>query len=420
MKVSTIGFYHDFTRLFGALHNKRTPSGCVLKVHNYACVFSGIFREKDVEIKTTFLPIAVRSINTTDPSISESVIDYVGSYLRTFGTSSNRSRHLASLYVGYFLNEFRKTQPDIVIISGDTRMQSRAAKIACEILDIKRLYFEQGPFGTTILDPIGVNCNAGFAKRFTPANQVPSDTSSISSTTVATRERVQLSMLPRLVDYMLQPIYRVLRWNELREEKSTTSHIMKRLKNRPIRPTGVVSTPTPTNYVLVIGQVPSDANFSLHSRYKDVLEFTNDVSLLFGDANFIFREHPLFANSYGNDFYEEIAKDPRWTISRGANLDDQVENADYVVVVNSTVGIEVILKHGRSLLCLGESSYEHLHGVYNRDSIHEYMESSKHIDSRLNSENREWFVNSFIDGHFRDADLRNIISNVVRVIDEAY
>lgn len=415
MKLSTIGFYYDFTRLFAKLHGQTTPSGARVSVTNYATHASGYLFENAPGMTHVFLPLAARL--TSEPvTQDEDTLDWVGQYLVISGLAKNRARRTSAKYTGYFLEEFRKNRPDVIIISGDTRMQSRAAVLACRELGIAHYYFEQGPFGTTILDPAGVNCTASFAKTFDIARPVVPQNAQTSAP--APHPKVAERKAVRTLDYLVQPLLLGLGCHEIREEKKFFKQVFQqlwKLTNGNKAATAAQRSTDP--FVLVVGQVPTDANFSLNSPYAHPLDLVRDVQRMFPGEKILFREHPLFIGSYGDAFYQHFDAHEDLSFSRGTRLDVEIEEAKSIVVVNSTVGMEVVLKHQKPILCLGNASYGHLHGVFDRDHVSDFQATPRTIPAPDHAANWAWFHQSFVPGHFRDDNLSQLTANILERID---
>ena len=418
MLLATIGFYYDFTRFFAALHGQTTPTGKAVKVCNYATHPSGYLFENARDMRHVFLPFSVR-VRKADVLITEDALDAIGQYLLISGVSQNRARDISRRYVAFFVKEFQKNRPDVVIISGDTRMQSRSVVYACRKLGIRYLFFEQGPFGTTILDPKGVNCTASFAKTFPTARRSRQVGDELGACYQPPRVKAGQRKAVRALDYLMQPLFQALRFQEIREEKQFLRQLYNqilKLRRENIAASGPKSAPN-NPFVLVIGQVPTDANFSLNSPYTTSLQLIREVEEMFPNMDIIFREHPLFIGSYGRRFYAHFATNPRLDCSRGQSLDSEIESADHIVVVNSTAGMEVVLKHRKPLLCLGDASYAHLNGVFSRNELEDFRAADA-IDDPDHLANCLWFQESFLPGHFRDQNLKPLVLEVLRRINE--
>jgi len=418
VRLSTIGFYYDFTRFFSALNGQTTPTGKIVRVDNYATHLSGYLFENARGMHPVFLPAAVRA-EKINVSIPDETLDWIGQYLITSGVSNKIARKISHKYVAYFLEEFRKNRPNAVIISGDTRMQARAAAQACRELGIRQFFFEQGPFGTTILDTNGVNCTASFAKCFATSRMHDQIDLTSSDCFAPPKARFAERKVVRALDYFIQPVFLLLGFREIREEKKIARQIYRQflmLKKH----NSAIKSPKKTHcpFVLVIGQVPSDANFSIHSSYTTSLQLIRDIEEMFPNMNILFREHPLFIGSYGADFYTHFSVNPRLELSRGRQLDAEIKAAKHIIVVNSTVGMEVVLKYRKPLLCLGDASYAHLNGVYSRERVDDYRATDGYIKDADHQANCLWFHGSFIPGHFRDRDLRPLATQILRKIDE--
>ncbi|MFK8034877.1 MAG: hypothetical protein AB8B94_12090 [Hyphomicrobiales bacterium] len=360
------------------------------------------------------MPVAARS-GRSEAKLDAETLEWLSQYLVISGVPVRRATQISKKYAAYFLKTFEKNRPEVAIITGDTRLQSRAAALACRTLGIRHYYFEQGPFGTTIFDSEGVNCTASFAKTF---DHVPSnDNSTIPAITGQPKMRERKAV--RALDFFVQPLVIALGFLEIREEKAFLKQVSRQLwllrKSR--KTLGPSQEPSECS-VLVIGQVPTDANFSLNSPYSAPIDVVRDVEEMFPSSPVLFREHPLYIKSYGADFYSHFERSPKLSFSRGTSLDVEIEAADHVVVVNSTAGMEVLLKHQKPVLVLGDASYLHLHGVHKRVDLAAFVNETPTITEEAHAANWAWFRNSFQQGHFRDLDLQPVIAEILKRLDE--
>ena len=78
--------------------------------------------------------------------------------------NSSKLKKIAVYYIAYLEKIIFTYKPSVVIISGEDRLASCVLKNLCKKHNIKTLFFEQGPFSTTILDDNGVNAN--FSARY--------------------------------------------------------------------------------------------------------------------------------------------------------------------------------------------------------------------------------------------------------------
>lgn len=418
----SIGFYSDFTRLFVELADSLKRNDEFKIVKHYATHPSGYISSfSSNRIEVDFLPIKVRIKSIKRIDLSLDVLDWVGEYSVLTGTNKNTARNISAKYANYFYNEFSKIKPDIVIISGDSRLQSRAACYVAGKLGIKMFFFEQGPFNTTVFDKTGVNKNAAFVK-FIPKiskleyQKITSKFDEILQYSPKKEVRTQF----RAMDFLLQRILLMLGFSEVREEKKLTSVIKRQIAK--ITKTHLLSNKakiirTPAD-ILIIGQVPSDANMLLNSKWDNFLQIIKYVEKKFPGKNISFREHPLYEGEYGKSLYKYIHQSEQITLSKVKNLTQDIQRSDIIVVVNSTTGLELILEHGRKVYCLGDAIYGHLDGVYGIDEETSFTIASKYLPLAQKFRATHWFNTNFIQGHFRDRDLSMLCHNIEQKLHE--
>jgi capsular polysaccharide export protein len=75
------------------------------------------------------------------------------------------------------------------------------------------------------------------------------------------------------------------------------------------------------------------------------------------NTTLIVREHPLYINKYENSLYNFV-KENEIIIDNATPLNKAIDLAQVVIVNNSTVGIEAILKY-KTTVVLGNAFYDH-------------------------------------------------------------
>jgi capsular polysaccharide export protein len=129
----------------------------------------------------------------------------------------------------------------------------------------------------------------------------------------------------------------------------------------------------PDNYIFVPFQVPSDMQIlALSPWIGDMMQLHAEIAALanaFPDRSFVIKEHPSFPIS----IQDRVARHPRIIFANSATTSDLIEDADAVITVNSTVGLES-LTLGRKVITLGEAHYNIEGLVLNapgREALHE-------------------------------------------------
>ena len=392
MKICTLSFYYDFTRYFNSIAIENSE----VCVKNFCCAPSAFLSRVSKNCDNIFLPFAIR-LNRQKYPLSDEITRWIASYYEDMRTQNNKYESLAKKYYSYFYNFLQVEMPDVFIISGDSRLQSRAASQACLDLGIKVVYFEQGPFGTTQLDLRGVNCNASFNAEAI-LNSYDSEKIPEQKLDICVDEKVKNDWL-RSIDYFTSLITYFGIFLELVEEKSMVQKLSKLWSKLHYQKHADINFEH-EDYVLVIGQVPTDANFKLHSQFENTTEFVKTVIKMFPYRKIFIRDHPLLAGGYEKEFYDLVSHNAYVSIASGA-LEPQINNASDIVVVNSTVGLEAILQYRRCILVLGNSIYDCLPGAnkYPKHAGAKYLSDNEHQFALY------WFNTHFKKGHFRDKDL---------------
>lgn len=398
-KILALTFYEDFSRFFYALkkHNEQN-----LDIDLFSTHLSGyIYTENRSKLNRVFLPYAVRKFNQEcSVAIDDDKLKWIAEYNVKFGLKKKRAFQLAHKHFQFFYTQLINQDYDCCIISGDSRMQSRALSLACDLLGVPKLFFEQAPFGSTLLDPKGVNCNASV--RYRPEIKKRAEDVKIDfSKKKAWKPILRL----RIIDYIFSSISYGLLYPEIAEEKSISNIVnrkINKLKNK--KPDSNYSR---KQNILVIGQVPTDANMLIHSNLADHTDLLL-ASMSLKANSIVFREHPLYKGCYEKTLYETIENNDRLQLSCNESLDSDIENADKIIVINSTVGMEAILKYRRNVLVYGQSIYDFLFGVYKPEQITNFISAPPCYEKSLLQHNSAWFNKHFIRGHFRDEDLTNL------------
>lgn len=374
-----ISFYSDDMRFF-YYYSKKIPN----KSFFYSIFFSGtlylLFKFKiSLNFKNKY------DKNIIIPSSFEDLI-----YYEIVQEKFNKDILIAKAkqYIFYFNYLIKFNKIKYVYLSGDSRMIVKCAEYAALKNNCEIRYFEQGPFGTTILDEKGVNKNCSFrnAKFKLDLNQI----------VVKKNIKISWNKYFRAFDFL---IYNVLLYknNHLYNDIATFSNKTRlSLKNK-----------LSNNYILLILQVPLDANMILNSpnfsNHLDIVKWT--YNNLPDGYQLVVREHPNFINSYENELYNFIEKKDKIIFDYNS-LDLSIKLSALVVVNNSTVGIEALLKN-KKLVILGDCYYDKLETVFKIKNLDDKDVFNRAIKSKVNEQISISFINyllknELIGFHFRD------------------
>jgi capsular polysaccharide export protein len=116
--------------------------------------------------------------------------------------------------------------------------------------------------------------------------------------------------------------------------------------------------PLPSRYIFIPFQVDSDTQILLFSPWiSDMRQLFNEtlkLSLKFPQYQLVFKEHPSSTRSY-RDLHDLLPSD-QGMFANEYPTQTLIENAEAVITINSTVGIEALL-YGKKVISLGEAFY---------------------------------------------------------------
>lgn len=308
-----------------------------------------------------------------------------------------------------FIDKKTTTSPDVILLIGDSRLLIDITKIIAKRKGIKTYFIEQGPYNTTFFDTKGVNANASIA------GYQPEITENLSFKKEKINQFInrvkdkKYNRLPfyRGFDYILEFLiqHTVLLPPDLKNPATKTykkAHLLKELK----------LVEKEKNVFLLICQVPFDVNLTHHSPfYSSHTQILKDVyTHLPEDSVLIVREHPLYKKKYAKEFYEFISTQPGIYIDTNKSFDEVLEKTHAVIVNNSTVGLEAIIK-GKPVLALGNSYYDRSgmclklqHKIELKELLKEVLHFSAE-ENKIDNYLYELFTNHLIEGHIIDENL---------------
>ena len=291
-------------------------------------------------------------------------------------------------YIYFFNYIIKKKQIKYVYLSGDSRLIVKCAEYAAFQNKCKIRYFEQGPFGTTILDHKGVNKNCSFRN-----SVFKEDLSQIS---IPRKDKISWNKYFRVFDYILYNLFNYKHshiYNDIASFSSSTRFLEKNKISK--------------NYFLLVLQVPEDANMILNSpnfsNHFDIVKWT--YTNMPKNYQLVVREHPNYINLYEKKLYKFVEKNDR-IIFDYKSLNRSIKFASVVIVNNSTVGIEALLQN-KKLVILGDSYYDNLETVFKLKDINDSDILNNAVKSNMNEKINISFINHLLKNeligfHFRD------------------
>jgi len=433
MNVLAIGYFDDFARFFLAVKKEFAKEDNNLNFKYLSLYLSGYlyFLARLHSVSFFSFSAWVRVIWNRKKYLSYldtpsykgiNLDDIIGFYKKLGHTNDKNLKLQAIAYIDITEALLKRFKPDIILLSGDSRMAIEILDFQSKRMGIKTYYFEQGPFGTTILDSKGVNANASLRKAKFEVKEVFSKKQKIQNFLQRKRKsKYKRNPLYRGMDYIYQflggefPSIIPPDIIEINNKKNSKINSKKYKKSTPI-------LDRKKKIFLYILQVPSDVNMIYHSPfYKDHFSIVKDIyNKIPNGSQLIIREHPLYKKRYEKELYDFIHTNQLPLDKDG--LYESIDRADVVIVNNSTVGIEAISRL-KPVIVLGDSYYD-AHDdlclkLENKEKLSELLKKS--LSYSIDEKKLICFLDSFlfrylIDGHFRDEKLtspKKIVSKVL-------
>lgn len=423
MNILVIGYYDDFARFFLKIKRELGKSNDSVNFIYFSLFLSGCFYfwmrfnqaswcSMIIWLKALFRKSLYTKHLNKSSVYKDFHIDHLIRYhiICNGEKERNRLRLHAMSSIDYWEKRLDKIKPGILLLSGDSRMTIEILDNFGKRRNIKTWYFEQGPFGTTILDPEGVNANASIRNECYSTSLDSLEDTDLKTKAFLKREKgIKYKRFPgyRAMDYALQIIGTPI--NMVPPDIFVASESTSKSKFYDIE--NYINPNSDTkNVILLILQVPVDINMVYHSpNYSNHYSILKDVyKNLPKNTKLIVREHPLFKGRYEDELYI-FAKENEIEIDNKTELYQQMNEATVVVVNNSTVGIEAI-SIGKSVVSLGKSYYDNANICLKVDiSLGDTLERA--LEWTPTHKNVQGFLSGFlfeslIDGHFRDKDLK--------------
>lgn len=397
-KILSIGYYSDFSRFFSIL-SKGVSKKLDIKWVNFSIYPSGFIYDFIHRNNGIYLGSAVS--NCSSYEIDDIDLRWICEYHDNTVSIQNEAKKYLFYYNKYLLDN----KIDLIILSGDSRMPVRALLFLAKKYDINVLFFEQGPLNTTILDIAGVNANCSFRN-----NSFISDDDSLYL-------KAKESKPKKWNGYKKYRFFDIIYQKVVKSDLLGTYKIAKTTNF----PNDFTCEGSVKKTILLVLQVPEDANMICHSPFFS--DHYSIVTKLFKALpvgyKLIIREHPLYKGKYEESLYK-FAFDNNIEINSEKSLNNAIDEANLIIVNNSTVGLEAMIR-GKKVLVLGDSYYD------NEKFVHKYRggDIQPYIMNALNDNiisniviNRVYYLfnKEFIPGHFRDLNEYRFSHIVQRVI----
>jgi len=250
-------------------------------------------------------------------------------------------------------------------IYNDLRCANSYAIDILNKLGIKYFVFERGVFRphTTTMDFRGVNATSNFRTMPVP-KQLDNPISNYESTFFVDREFrnpdykfivyfVYNKLISAFDNMHIKSIKRIT------PSKSTYSYVklfIKKILSKTNESNNTITKP----FIFVPLQLSNDTQTLINSPYLSTQDFINSVtnsyknSIFFNSYDLVFKVHPLDVELYS---FDDCVK------SSIASTESLVEDCEFCVTINSTVGFEALFM--KKVICLGDSFYTD-HGMVYR------------------------------------------------------
>jgi capsular polysaccharide export protein len=444
MKILTTTFFKDFARYFNYLEDSLLNEDKNIEFFNisiYPCAnYYWLKKGKhSILLPEIVSRMTIRNINEIldkdnykNINLDEIIhFNYKSQLMYSFD-NKNKLKIQAIKYIEYFDKLFSNTDFDIFISSGDSRMLIEISVLFAKRYGVKVFYFEQGPFGTTMIDEKGVNCNISFMDIKSLPTNIDKDKLSnfINNYKNNKKEKYwkyeKKTFFDKFYDlktfYWMYPckIFTSLVPCDVQMGSSLIQNLLPIIKKKLINNKNtIINEQIPDNAITFIMQVPVDAQLIDNSPlYKDFYTMLVDIHISIPkDYALVIREHPNYLGKYDEEIYKYISNHKNIQILNNISLHDTIENSELIILNNSTVGIEA-LTYYKTVLTLGNAYYNRKDITYNltpKDNLSELIKDA--LSSPIKESDIDVFLYNFIfdylfDGHFQDYELANA-SNII-------
>ena len=255
-------------------------------------------------------------------------------WFRRYLHQESTLRRIAKRVFTHVYQYLEANRIDMVCVWNGNTVERAAAMEAAKAYGAKTCFFENGLLpNTTTLDPQGVNASGILSRK--PADFFRSI-------------QIDRNKLDALFSEKLTVRAQKKRW----------------YKKKKAQPAVLPETPDlDTPYIFVPFQVHDDTQIIIHSPYvNNMTQFTEWIAAAVRQYNamhhknlrIIIKEHPSDQGRQNYDFLR--TQYPEITFLKQFSTEQLIEHAAAIVTVNSTVGMEALMKH-KDVIALGNASY---------------------------------------------------------------
>lgn len=314
-------------------------------------------------------------------------------------------RHIAKRVFTYVYRYLEANRIDMVCVWNGNTVDRAAAIEAAKAYGAKTCFFENGLLpNTTTLDPQGVNASGILSQKNAGCFR---------------NIEIDKAKLETLYSEKLVVRAQKKRW-------------YKKNKKQPALLPEAPDLDAP--YIFVPFQVHDDTQIILHSPYvHNMTQLTEWVASAVRqyntkyhkDLRIIIKEHP---SDQGRQNYDALRTQyPEITFLKQFSTEQLIERASAIVTVNSTVGMESLMKH-KEVITLGNATYA-IEGIVHRaHSVDELAAALAHLGSDHNDELIDRFLyyiryHYSIEGSWRnptEAHYNSISDRIAKIMNGSY
>ncbi len=290
----------------------------------------------------------------------------------------------------------------VLILNGTFNVETDV----CKNLDIKCFFFEHGYFSKTIqMDTAGVNCKTSFSELkqndFLNFSYKSNEFKPLNDFILI---NTKYSIFKRFLYRLLDKKYNGFLMNVL-SKKNKQSKAKKRFKNLTDDNFDIDKI---GKYIFFPLQVNSDTQIILNSPYESMYEAIEKILPILKNTELkiVIKEHPLEVEPVN---YDRFIDNKNVFLVKKYDLDKLIINSEFVVNINSSVGLQSIAKYKKVLL-LGEAFYKNspisipYHEI-NSGNIYEFIMSLKIDKTEVDKYIKHFQDKIFIKGHFYTPDI---------------
>ena len=276
----------------------------------------------------------------------------------------------------------------------------------CRELKIKTFFFEHGYFPNSIqMDPEGVNADASFAElNYTDFLEFTYPHTSFMPDPEFNLEKVRHNEGVRALYRLVDPRYNrfLINFISKKRNQDKAKKRFQKAKVEEINYDGI------GKYVFFPLQVNSDTQVILNSPYNSMYAAVEYIlpELLKAGYKVIIKEHPMEVEPVD---YSRFIDNDRVLLTQKADLDELIKKSEFVVNINSSVGLQSVAQYKKVLL-LGKAFYKNNPSCFAVDDFADPGEAFRAIDGTpvdkkaIDAYVKHFKTEIFIPGHFYKTD----------------